>query len=74
MSEWRANDWAIFGETASGSALWANVELRDNRVVFFSSNFRKATHVLRYLLLRNERYFRKISATGNSTGGLSLGN
>jgi uncharacterized protein YfaS (alpha-2-macroglobulin family) len=33
-----------------GSPLWANVELRDDRVVFFAGNLRKGTHVLRYKL------------------------
>jgi uncharacterized protein YfaS (alpha-2-macroglobulin family) len=33
-----------------GSDLWANVELRDDRVVFFAGNLHKGTHVLRYKL------------------------
>ncbi|MBI3865756.1 MAG: hypothetical protein HY290_28105 [Planctomycetia bacterium] len=33
-----------------GGDLWANVELRDDRVVFFAKALRKGTHVLRYKL------------------------
>ena len=32
------------------SSLWANVELRDDRVVFFAGSLGKGTHVLRYKL------------------------
>jgi uncharacterized protein YfaS (alpha-2-macroglobulin family) len=33
-----------------GNDLWANVELRDDRVVFFAGHLGKGTHVLRYKL------------------------
>ena len=37
------------GQTGD-SGLWANVELRDDRVVFFAGHLRKGTHLLRYKL------------------------
>lgn len=37
------------GHTFDGD-LWANVELRDDRVVFFAPNLSKGTHILRYKL------------------------
>jgi len=37
------------GQT-SDSSLWANIELRDDRVAFFTKHLDKGTHVLRYKL------------------------
>jgi hypothetical protein len=33
-----------------GDSLWANVELRDDRVAFFANHLGKGTHVLHYRL------------------------
>ena len=48
-----------------GDNLWANVELRDDRVVFFAGYLGKGTHVLRYTLrAENPGRFHALPARG----------